>query len=258
MSRLSDAFRPERKALIGYLTVGYPDLATTLKAVPIMERAGCDVVELGIPFSDPIGDGPVIQSAAFRALENGVSPADCIETARQLRQSVRVPLVFMGYYNPVLSYGLEEFCLQAGEAGVNGLIVPDLPPEESGALSRAAEAGGLDLVHLLSPTSTAERIALVARQSRGFIYLVSVAGVTGARSGVPEYMPEFIGRVRAVAEQPLAVGFGVSTPEQAAAMAEHADGVIIGSRLIRQIDEDPSLGKLEEFIRQARKALDGE
>ncbi|ADJ25813.1 tryptophan synthase, alpha subunit [Dehalogenimonas lykanthroporepellens BL-DC-9] len=258
MSALSEVFgRAGCKALIGYLTVGYPDLATTLRAVEVLEKAGCDVVELGIPFSDPIGDGPVIQSASFRALENGVTPQDCIETARQLRRTVRLPLVFMGYYNPVLSYGPVAFCRSAAEAGVNGLIVPDLPPEESGVLSEAARDAGLDLVHLLAPTSTAERVATVARQSRGFIYLVSVAGVTGTRSGVPDYLPEFIGRVRSATSQPLAVGFGVSTPEQAEAMAAHANGVIIGSQLIRLIDEDPSLGKLAEFIRATRRALDG-
>ncbi|MDV2989539.1 MAG: tryptophan synthase subunit alpha [Dehalogenimonas sp.] len=256
MNGVTGAFRPKHKTLIGYLTVGYPDIATTLKAVPLLEKAGCDMVELGIPFSDPIGDGPVIQAASFQALENGVTPVDCIELARQLRQKVNIPLVFMGYYNPILSYGLVDFCRQSATAGVNGLIVPDLPPDESGALDAAAADNGLDLIHLLAPTSTAERIELVAAKSRGFIYLVSVAGVTGAREGVPEYLPGFVAQVRRQASQPLAIGFGVSSPAQAAAMAGLADGVIIGSKLIKLIDEDPSLGGLETFVRQVRQALD--
>lgn len=257
MSGVAGAFSKGHKTLVGYLTVGYPDMATTLKAVPLLEKAGCDVVELGIPFSDPIGDGPVIQAASFRALENGVTPVDCIELARQLRQTVKIPLVFMGYYNPILSYGLVDFCRQSAAAGVNGLIVPDLPPDESDALDAAAAENGLGLIHLLSPTSTTERIELVARKSRGFIYLVSVTGVTGAREGVPEYLPDFVAQVRLKANQPLAIGFGVSSPVQAAAMAALADGVIIGSKLLKLIDQDHSLGALENFVQEVRQALDG-
>lgn len=255
-SRITTAFGKGRKTLVGYLTAGYPDLGTTLKAVECLEQAGCDIVELGIPFSDPIGDGPVIQSASFRALENGVTPAACIELARQLRRTVRIPLVFMGYYNPILSYGPPEFCRQSAAAGVDGLIVPDLPPDESGILDKATADNGMDLIHLLTPTSTDERIGLVATKSRGFIYLVSVSGVTGARQGVPDYLQEFTAKVRAKTTKPLAIGFGISSPEQAKAIAGMADGVIIGSRLINLIDEDNTLERLSAFIGSIRRELD--
>lgn len=258
MSGITRAFGGGRKALIGYLTVGYPDIETTLKAAVLLERAGCGIIELGVPFSDPIGDGPVIQAASFRALQNGVTPSRCVEIAAELRRrGLMAPLVFMGYYNPILSYGIEAFCRDAAAAGVSGLIVPDLPPEESGGLDAAAGEHSIDLIYLLAPTSTEERIGLVARKSRGFIYLTSVAGVTGARAGVPEYLPGLVGKVRRQARLPLAVGFGVSTAAQAAAIGRYADGVIIGSRLLKLIEEDPSLAKLEEFTAGVRATLDG-
>ncbi|MEN8615024.1 tryptophan synthase subunit alpha [Dehalogenimonas sp. THU2] len=256
MGKLTSKFGGGRKTLIGYLTAGYPDIETTMKAVPILEKAGCDIVELGIPFSDPIGDGPVIQAASFRALQQGMTPAKGIELASELRRTVKIPLVFMGYYNPILNYGIDRFCRDSAEAGINGLIVPDLPPDESDALDSAAIENGLDLVHLLAPTSTDDRIDLVVSKSRGFLYLVSVAGVTGAREGVPDYLPGFVERVRRKASQPLAIGFGVSSPPQAAAMAALADGVIIGSKLLNLIDDDPSLGNLESFVAEVREALD--
>jgi tryptophan synthase alpha chain len=257
MSRISTKFTGGRKALIGYLTVGYPDIETTLRAALLLEKAGCDILELGIPFSDPIGDGPVIQAASYRALLNGVTPAMCIAVASKLRSEINLPLVFMGYYNPILSYGVQRFCRDSAAAGIDGLIVPDLPPDESGDLYAAAMGSGLDLVYLLAPTSTADRIALVAQKSHGFIYLASVAGITGAREGVPEYLPKFIERVRRQAGQPLAVGFGVSSPQQAGSIAGLADGVIIGSRLLTLIDEDHSLAKLEAFVVGVRRAIDG-
>jgi len=257
VSRISEKFIGGRKALIGYLTVGYPDVETTLRAVPILEKAGCDIIELGIPFSDPIGDGPIIQAASFRALQNGITPDICLETAKNLRSlGVLTPFVFMGYYNPILSYGLARFCRDAAEAGADGLVIPDLPPDESGELDSAATTNGLDLIHLLAPTSTADRIRLVAEKSRAFIYLTSVAGVTGEREGVPEYLPDLVARVRRQAVQPLAVGFGVSSAAQAAVIADLADGVIIGSRLLKLIDEDLSLAKLGGFIAGVRRALD--
>ncbi len=256
MSRLQSKFQGGHKALIGYLTVCYPDVETTLKAAKTLDTAGCDIIELGIPFSDPIGDGPVIQAASFRALQNGVTPAMCIEIASQIRRENKKPLVFMGYYNPILSYGLKRFCRDSAAAGVDGLIVPDLPPDESGALDSEAIAAGLDLIYLLAPTSTTERIIMVAEKSRGFIYLTSVAGVTGARNNVPEYLPDFIRRVKQKTDKPLAVGFGVSSAEQAVAITRHADGVIIGSKFLQLIDEDPTLAKLEEFVIDVRSALD--
>ena len=256
MSRISSRFGNGHKALIGYLTVGYPDVETTVRAAKVLESAGCDIIELGIPFSDPIGDGPVIQAASYRALVNGVTPTTCLEVAARLRQEMKLPLIFMGYYNPILSHGLQRFCKDSAAAGINGLIIPDLPPEESGELAAAAELCKLDLIYLLAPTSPADRISVVAAKSRGFIYLTSVAGITGTRDGVPSYLPEFISKVRIQARQPLAVGFGVSSADQAKAIAKNAHGVIIGSRLLQLIETDPSLDQLHEFVSGVRTALD--
>ncbi|PPD58454.1 tryptophan synthase subunit alpha [Dehalogenimonas etheniformans] len=256
MSRISSKFA-SRKVLIGYLTVGYPDIGTTVRAAKTLEKAGCDIIELGIPFSDPIGDGPVIQAASHHALQNGITPAACIEIASQLRREINIPLVFMGYYNPILNYGIQRFCRDCQDAGVNGLIIPDLPPEESGDLAEAAVPCSLDLIYLLAPTSTADRISVVTEKSEGFIYLTSVAGITGARDTVPDYLPEFIARVRTQAKQPIAVGFGISSPDQAKAIANCADGVIIGSKLLQLVERDPLLDQLNEFISSVRKALDG-
>lgn len=258
MSRIAATFEKlredGRKGLVGYLTVGYPTVEATLRAVPILVRAGCDVVELGIPFSDPLADGATIQRASFHALRNGVTPRTCLEVAARMRRSIDVPLVFMTYYNPILSYGLEAFCTRCGEVGVDGLIVPDLPPDEGGELEKAASRHGLDVVYLLAPTSTEQRVRLVAEKSRGFIYLVSLAGVTGAREALPAEVEDFVSRVREVARQPLCVGFGISTPEQAQRVARVADGVIVGSKLIDLMDGGDS-ATLEAFVRELRAAI---
>jgi len=257
MSHIAQAFKtPGRVALIGYVTVGYPSLEATLKAVTVLEEAGCDMVELGIPFSDPLADGVTIQRASHRALEAGVTPTVCLETAAQLRQRVSLPLLFMTYYNPVLRFGLESFCRASSQARVDGLIVPDLPPEEGHTLEKASSAEGLDLVYLLAPNSTPERIALVAQHSRGFVYLVSLTGVTGPREGLPPGLEDFVGRVRSYASQPLCIGFGIASPEQAMRLASLADGIIVGSRLIQLIEEDTSLKSLRGFVASLRQALD--
>ncbi len=257
MSRLGSVFRqPEHKALIAYITVGYPSIEATLKVIPLLASSGCDMVELGIPFSDPLADGATIQKASFQALQNGVTPQLCLEVAGQLRQKVEIPLVFMTYFNPVFSYGLEEFCTACTKAGVNGLIIPDLPPEEGAELEAAAQKQNLDLIYLLAPTSTEERIRLIAERSRGFIYLVSVTGVTGVRDRLPANLEAFVARVRKVATQPLCVGFGISTPEQAKQVAQLADGVIVGSRLIQLMEAEDKLASVGNFIAGLRQALD--
>jgi tryptophan synthase alpha chain len=257
MSRIAQAFQlPGRAALIGYVTVGYPSQGATLKAVTVLEEAGCDMVELGIPFSDPLADGVTIQRASHEALEAGVTTTVCLEMAAKLRQRVSLPLLFMTYYNPVLRFGLELFCRASAQAGMDGLIVPDLPPEEGRALEKASSADGLDLVYLLAPNSTPERIALVAQHSRGFIYLVSLTGVTGVRQSLPTGLGDFVARVRHYTSQPLCIGFGVASPEQAKRLASVADGVIVGSRLIQLIEEDSSLESLRDFVASLRKALD--
>jgi tryptophan synthase alpha chain len=256
MSRIAAAFaKPGHKALVPYITVGFPELDATIKAVPLLAANGADIVELGIPFSDPLADGATIQASSYQALKNGVTTATCMETARHLRQKTEVPLVFMTYFNPVLAYGLDRFCRDSAGAGVDGLIIPDLPPEEGVPLECAATGQGLDLIYLLSPTSTLERIRLVAEKSRGFIYLVSVAGVTGARNSLPPGLEAFIARVRRTTRQPLCVGFGISNPQQAQQISRLADGVIVGSRLIQLMKEDSTLNSLQIFTREMREEI---
>jgi tryptophan synthase alpha chain len=255
MSRIASVFKPGHKAFIGYLTVGYPDIETTVKAAVALANNGCDLIELGIPFSDPLLDGPTIQKASHEALQQGVTPKTCLEVSAAIRQKVSVPLVFMSSYNPIFHYGPEKFCAASSKAGIDGFIVPDLPPDEGGELEEATRNCDLNLIYLLAPTSTAERITLVARKSRGFIYIVSLTGVTGARRDLPPELEDFVKRVRQKAKQPLCVGFGVSTPEQAKRIAAIADGVIIGSRIIQLIEEDASLKALKTFAASVRKAL---
>ena len=258
MSRIAGVFqKPGHTALIAYVTVGYPGVETTLEVVPLLARSGCDIVELGIPFSDPLADGATIQRASFHALQNGVTPELCLEVARKLRQEVDIPLVFMTYYNPVLRSGIAEFCGASASAGVDGLIVPDLPPDEGSELEEAAEKRGIDVIYLLAPTSTEERIRLVAERSQGFIYIVSLTGVTGAREALPADLEGFVAGVRRVTARPLCVGFGVSTPQQASRIAGIADGVIIGSRLIQLLEADDGLAAAGRFIVSVRQALDG-
>ncbi len=258
MSRIASVFnRPSHKALIPYVTVGYPSVEATIEVVPLLAASGCDIVELGIPFSDPIADGATIQSASFRALQRGVTPRLCLEIARQLRQKVEIPLVFMTYFNPVLSYGLKEFCAACANSGVDGLIIPDLPVEEGSELETITQRQDLDLIYLLAPTSTEERIRLIGERSRGFVYLVSVTGVTGARDGLPADLEVFVTRVRRLVTQPLCIGFGISAPEQARRVARIADGVIVGSRLIQLMEtEDNFASSVGHFVKELRQALD--
>jgi len=256
LSRIASVFaRANHTALIPYITVGYPSVETTLKAVPLLSSNGCDIIELGIPFSDPLADGATIQRASYEALRQGVTPKVCFEVVQKLRRQVEIPLVFMTYYNPVLKFGLEQFCSKCAEVGIDGLIIPDLPPEEGKELEQSTERYALDLIYLLSPASTEERIKLVVSRSSGFIYLVSLTGITGARDKLPEELEGFVARVREKTEKPLCVGFGVSTAEQARRIAKVADGVIAGSRIIQLINEDNSLKNLCSFIKGLRDAL---
>lgn len=254
MSRIASALAG-RKALIAYLTVGYPSVEATLETVPALAGWGCDMVELGIPFSDPLADGATIQKSSHQALQTNVTPELCLDVASQLRRQVDIPLLFMTYYNPVFSFGVEAFCRASAEAGIDGLIIPDLPPEEGAELERHASTFEIDLVYLLAPTSSEERIELVAQRSRGFIYLVSLAGVTGARQSLPDGLEGFVASVRKRTSTPLSVGFGISNADQAKRVASIADGVIVGSRLIQLLEQHPS-AKPGEFIRDLRRALD--
>jgi len=256
LSRIASVFtQANHTALIPYITVGYPNTATTMKVVSLLASSGCDIIELGIPFSDPLADGATIQRASYEALRQGVTPHLCLEVAQELRRQVEIPLVFMTYYNPVLKFGLDQFCSKCAEVGIDGLIIPDLPPEEGQELEKSTRSQGLDLIYLLSPASTEERIRLVVGKASGFIYLVSLTGVTGARDELPEELEGFVSRVRKRTEKPLCIGFGVSTPEQARRIARVADGVIVGSRIIQLLDEDKSLENACSFIKCAREAL---
>jgi tryptophan synthase alpha chain len=257
MSKITSAFSPPgHKALIAYVTVGYPTIEATLKVVPLLAENGCDIIELGIPFSDPLADGVTIQKSSFHALQNGVTPQLCLELAGQLSQKVDIPLVFMTYYNPVLKYGLDNFSTACADAGISGVIIPDLPPDEGSDLEAISQGQGIDLIYLLAPTSTEERIRLAAGRSRGFIYLVSITGVTGARDRVPADLEAFVARVRKLATQPLCVGFGISTPEQAGQIARIADGVIVGSRIIQLMEKDDDFSPVAGLVRGLREAVD--
>jgi len=240
MSRITKTFQllkqNGRKALMPYVTMGYPALESALDIVPALAEAGADLVELGVPFSDPLADGATIQAAGQQALANGMSLALCLEQAATLRaRGVTLPFMLMGYYNPIVQFGIDCFAEQAVASGIDGLIVPDLPPEEAGALYAAATARGLDVIFLLAPTSDTARVQTVTALSGGFVYLVSLVGVTGARESLPPDLTEFVARVRAITDKALAVGFGIATPEQAAQVAQVADGVIVGSALVKAI-----------------------
>ena len=258
MSRIASVFKPGYKALIAYITAGYPNINATVKIATMLAESGCDIIELGIPFSDPLADGATIQKASYHALQKGTTPQVCLEAAADIRRIIKTPLVFMTYYNPVLNYGLEAFCRSCTQAGINGLIVPDLPPEEGMELETITRKQDIDLIYLLAPTSTDERIATVVARSRGFIYLVSLTGVTGTRDNLSPELGSFVKRVRQKARQPLCVGFGISTTEHARRAASLADGVIVGSRLLQLIEEDATLASLKSFVLSLREALNSQ
>jgi tryptophan synthase alpha chain len=255
MSQIMSVFKGGHKALIAYITAGYPDIKATPEIARALAENGADIIELGIPFSDPLADGATIQKASYLALQRGTTPEMCLEAAMDIRRMIKTPLVFMTYYNPVLNYGLEAFCRACGKAGINGLIVPDLPPEEGSELEEITRKHDLDLIYMLAPTSTEERIDEAGKRSRGFIYLVSLTGVTGTRDDLPKELEGFVKRVRQKVRQPLCVGFGISSVEQAQRVAATADGVIVGSRLIQLIEGDATLGSLKSFVASLRRSL---
>ena len=257
MKRIASVFsQPDHTALITYITIGYPSIEATLKAVPLLASSGCDIVELGIPFSDPLADGVTIQKASFQALQKGVTPELCLEVAQQINRKVTIPLVFMSYFNPLFSYGLDKFCNDCVSSGISGLIIPDLPPDEGAELENMTQRHGLDLIYLLAPTGTKERIKLVSQRAQGFIYLVSVTGVTGTRNRIPTDLKGFVATVRQLTRKPLCIGFGISTSAQVKEVAQLADGVIIGSRIIQLMEADETMGKMANFIKELRVALD--
>jgi len=263
MSRITGKFEELKSrgetALIPYIMAGDPDLGTTRKLVLEMERKGADIIELGVPFSDPLADGPTIQLSAIKARANGVNIRKTLDTVKSIRKDSEIPIILMLYYNLVFKYGEEKFVSDCVRAGVDGLIIPDLPPDEAGTLMGFSRKKGLDTVFLLAPTSSPDRVRLVEKHASGFIYYVSLTGVTGARSSLDKSIS---GRVKAVAREtgmPVAVGFGISKPEHAAAVSRWADGVIVGSAIVKIIDgaagTSEAVAKVGRFVRRLKKAM---
>ncbi len=247
-----------RKALVAFFTAGYPDEETFLSSLREAGRAGCDLIEVGVPFSDPIADGPVIQAASTAALRKGMTLSGALELCSLVHREISPPLVVMSYINPLLAMGVGEFARRAASSGVIGVILPDVSHEESGPLRATLRGNGLTTVDLLAPTSSTDRVRTIASSAEGFLYLVSVTGVTGSRHAVHAELAAFVDRVRAEAKIPLYVGFGISSAEEAADIARVADGVIIGSRLLRLLGSDPNGPKrVGAFLAEVRAALDG-
>ena len=255
MNKIPSAFA-SGKAFIPFLTCGDPDLETTAAAVRAMVKNGADLVELGIPFSDPTAEGPVIQGANLRALTGGVTTDQIFDLVRDLRRDVMVPLVFMTYANVVFSYGAERFLANCEDAGIDGLILPDLPFEEKEEFLAPCRKYGVDLISMVAPTSE-NRIAMIAREAEGFLYLVSSLGVTGERSEISTDLAAIVKTVRENTKSPCAVGFGISTPEQARAMAALSDGAIVGSAIVRILEQygTEAPAKVGEYVKNMKQAI---
>ncbi len=243
-----------RSALVAYLPAGYPDLETSVAAVRTVAAAGADIIEVGVPYTDPLMDGPVIEQAASRALAGGFTLPHVFDVVRAVREAGAVPVV-MSYWNPVLRYGPARFAADLAAAGGAGMITPDLIPDEAAAWRAAAEEHGLAPVFLVAPSSTDERLRMTVEACRGFVYVASTMGVTGARTAVGDSAATLVRRTRAVTDLPLCVGLGVSTGEQAAQVATFADGVIVGSALVRALGEDPTLGRLGDLTKELAEGV---
>lgn len=244
MSRIPETFArckaENRTALMPYLTVGYPDLETSEKILLSLVEAGADLIEVGTPFSDPLADGSTVQHTSQVSLDKGTTLRDCVALVKRVREAgVEIPLMLMGYFNPIVKYGVEQFVTDCAEAGVDGFIVPDLPIEESERMRESASKHGLDLIFMVAPTTTEERLKLVAERGSGFVYCVAVTGVTGARDSMSATLQPYMERVRSFVDLPLGVGFGISTPENVAEVGKLSDGAIVGSALINYMNEHP-------------------
>jgi len=268
MSRIAATFKrladADEGALIPYLTVGYPSLEATRQLVLVLAEQGADLIELGVPFSDPLADGATVQRASHAALEQGVTLSSCLSVAAEARCTTEVPLLFMSYFNPILRYGLSRFVRHCARAGVDGLIIPDLPPEEAGELKAECEQHALDLIFLVAPTSTDERLARVAEMASGFIYCVSLMGVTGARTEISYDVSDMLARVRQHTDLPLVVGFGISKSEHVAQVVQGAEdgevgaeGAVVGSALINLIESLPDgdlTASVSKYVRNLKAA----
>ena len=258
MSRIGERFarlrRDGAKGFVAFLTAGDPSLERTLSAARELDRAGADVLELGVPFSDPVADGPVIQRSSERALRRGTTLADVLETVRSLRRESELPVLLFGYFNPFLRYGLGRLARDAKAAGVDGVLVTDLPPEEAGDWLQEARGHDLDTVFLAAPTSPDARLRSVAAASRGFVYAVSRTGITGERQSLSEEAGPLVNRIKSMTAEPVALGFGISTPEQVGAAAATADAVVVGSALVRFLEEKPD-GGLAEYVQWLKSGM---
>lgn len=243
-----------RKAFVAFLTAGDPSLERTVSAALELERGGADVLELGVPFSDPLADGPVIQRSSQRALERGVTLGSVLESIRAIRASSALPLLLFTYFNPLLQYGLTRLAQDAKDAGADGVLVTDLPPEEASEWLEAARPADLDTVFLAAPTSPPERLRRVAEASRGFVYAVSRTGVTGERQALSDEARPLTERLRALTREPVVLGFGIAAPEQAREAAQVADGVVVGSALVRFLEAEPQ-GDLEQKVRWLKSGM---
>lgn len=257
MSRIEEAFQ-NHKAFIAFITVGDPDLETTERVVHAAVENGADLIELGIPFSDPTAEGPVIMEADEVALKAGTTTDKVFELTKKLRKTITVPMVYMTYANVVFSYGCEKFAQKAADAGIDGLILPDVPYEEKEEFTEVFDRYGLDLISMIAPTSE-DRIAMIAKEAKGFIYMVSSLGVTGTRSEITTDISAMTDLVKKNSEVPCAVGFGISTPEQAARMAELSDGAIVGSAIIKIIAKygKEAAGPVGEYVKEMADAVHG-
>ena len=255
MSNIYKAFE-NKKAFIPFVTGGDPDLETTKNLLIAMEKAGADLIEIGIPFSDPIAEGPVIQEASQRALAAGCTTDKLFDMVKEARQRVKIPMVFMTYINPVYTYGKERFMKRCVECGIDGIIVPDLPYEEKEELFGVCESYGIDLISLIAPTSH-ERITMIAKEAEGFVYCVSSLGVTGMRSQITTDIGAMVELVKAQKDIPCAVGFGISTPEQAKKMASQADGVIVGSAIVKLCETHGAdcVPYIKEYVKSMKDAI---
>jgi tryptophan synthase alpha chain len=260
MNRIENAFK-NKPIFMPYFPLGYPNLDTSIDVIEALAKNGADLIEVGLSFSDPLADGPIIQKATQVALENGITVKKSLEAVKELRKrGVDAPLVLMGYYNPMLAYGLDKFVHDAADAGADGFIIPDLPMEESEGFYMALQGmegrPSLPLIQMLAPTSPNERMEAIARNAKGFIYLVSVTGVTGERKSISEDLGELITRVREHTSAPVCVGFGISTPEQARQVGALADGVIVGSACVKAIGESENpVETAKQFATEFRGAL---
>ena len=256
MSKISAAFK-DTKAFIPFITGGDPSLEITEQLLYAMEEAGADIIEIGIPFSDPIAEGPVIQAANERALAAGCTTDRLFETVKKAREKVQVPMVFLTYLNPIFTYGKERFMERCRECGIQGVIVPDMPFEEKGELREVCREYGVEIISLIAPTSH-ERITAIAKEAEGYIYCVSSLGVTGMRKEISTDIQGMVDKVRQATKVPCAVGFGISTPEQAQKMAAVSDGVIVGSRIVKIVEEygEKAVPYVKEYVGNMKKALE--